>query len=291
VGRPVCPFSFNPLIPPPQTHPQTWLKQLIAVVAHAYLLGDGVMYLLQDAMDKVYQEAGVYRGQVERWPPFRDVFEVLRKRPPSGRESGWLSSALRALSSLCFGEMDILVNGGSDDIGHLLTRSVFLELDALTQSDKVFVVQGLLRWIHHYRMAQPKREQFKHAIVFEEAHHVLSGERQSLVGGQSVTEITFREIWEFGEAMIILDQHPSRIALPALGNTYTTICFNLNHKSDVGAMAQAMMLKDEEKDILGSLQIGQAMVRLQGRTLVKPFLVEVPEFHIRKGTVTDARLV
>ncbi|GAF86587.1 unnamed protein product, partial [marine sediment metagenome] len=267
IGRSASPLSFNPLIPPPETPPQTWLKKLIGVIAHAYLLGDGVMYLLQEAIDQVYEEAGVYSGSVERWPTFKDVHEFLKKRNVAGREAGWMSSALRALSSLCFGEMGTLMNQGNDNIEELLARPVILELDALTQSDKVMFMQSMLLWIHHYRMTEPTRETFKHAIVIEEAHHILSGERQSFVGGQSVMEITFREIREFGEAMIILDQHPSQISMPALGNTYATFCFNLKHRTDVNAMSQAMLLQDDERMILGNLQIGEAVVRLQGRSV------------------------
>ena len=70
-------------------------------------------------------------------------------------------------------------------------------------------------------MADKRRETFKHAIIIEEApHHILSGERRVLFGGQFFMEITFRETREFGESLIILDQHPSQISLPALGNTY-----------------------------------------------------------------------
>ena len=289
IGRAVSSLSFNPLIPPPETNPQTWLKKLISVVAHAYLLGDGVIFLLQEAIDHVYREHGVYEGKVEQWPTFRDVYDYLRGRDSPGREAGWMSSAMRALSSLCFGEMDVLVNQGSDDLIKLLDRPVILELDALTQSDKVFFIQATLLFIHHYRIARPVREKFEHAILIEEAHHILSNERHSLVGGQSVMEITFREIREFGESMIILDQHPSQISMPALGNTYCTICFNLKHRTDVSAMSQAMLLQDAERDVLGSLQIGQAVVRLQGRG-VKPFLIDVPEFEIRKGSITDTHV-
>ena len=135
-------------------------------------------------------------------------------------------------------------------------------------------------------MVERQRETFKHAILIEEAHHIFSGERRSLIGGQSVMEITFREIREFGESLIILDQHPSQISLPALGNTYCTICMNLKHKSDINAMAQCLLL-DQEKDLLGTLKVGQAIVKLQGR-ITRPFVIEVPEFVIEKGRVTDA---
>jgi len=46
------------------------------------------------------------------------------------------------------------------------------------------------------------------------------------------------------------------------------------------------LLQSSEKDILGSLEIGQAVVKLQGRA-TKPFLVNVPEFPIQKGAITD----
>ncbi|MFC1601666.1 hypothetical protein ACFL34_04890, partial [Candidatus Sumerlaeota bacterium] len=128
--------------------------------------------------------------------------------------------------------------------------------------------------------------EFKHAIVIEESHHVLSGERRSLLGGQSVMEITFREIREFGESLIILDQHPSQIALPALGNAYATICLNLKHAKDVNAMGQCMLIEGKEKDALGSLEVGEALVKLQGRVR-GPFKIQIPKVELQKGRISD----
>ena len=289
-GRGVASLSFNPLIPPEGTAPKTWLKKIIEVIAHAYMLGDGVLYLLQQSVDAVYERFGVYSGKVERYPTLRDVLEEAKNRNAKGREAGWMSSTLRALASLCFGDMDTVINEGANQgLQHLLSRPVILELDALTQSDKVFFIQSLLLWIHHFRMTEGKRETFKHAILIEEAHHVLSGERRSLVGGQSVMEITFREVREFGESIIILDQHPSQIAISALGNTYTTICLNVKHSRDVSAMGQCMLMDSSERDVLGQLEVGTAVVKLQGRA-PRPFLITIPEFPLQKGTVSDAEV-
>jgi hypothetical protein len=287
IGRSIAPFTFNPLIPPPGTNPKTWLKKLDEVIAHSYMLGNGVLYLLQQTLDQLYEEFGVYDGTIQRWPTFQDVLDKARKLDVRGREAGWLSSALRALASLCFGDMGDLVNHPSaNSPEELLDQTVVLELDALAQSDKVFVASALLLWIHHRRMVEPTREQFKHAIIIEEAHHLLSDERKSLVGGQSVMEITFRELREFGESLTLLDQHPSQISLPALGNTVATISLNLKTSKDVSAMAQCMLLDGPEKDILGSLEVGQAVVKLQGR-VQGPFLIQIPQFNIQKGSVTD----
>lgn len=287
IGRNIAPLTFNPLIPPYGTDPRTWLKKLNEVIAHAYCLGNGVLYLLQRAVDQVYDQFGVYDGTVQQWPTFKDVLLIAQKMDARGRESGWLSSTLRALSSLCFGDMDKLLNTHSNQsLDHILEKDVILELDALTQSDKVFFIESLLLWIHHKRMTEQRRETFKHAILIEEAHHVLSDERRSLVGGQSVMEIIFREIREFGESLILLDQHPSKISLPALGNTYTTLSMNLKHKSDVNAMGQCMLM-DKERDLLGILEVGQAVVKLQGRS-PRPFMIKFPHLKIQKGSITDA---
>ena len=287
VGRNIAPFTFNPLIPPAGTNPKTWLKKLNEVIAHAYCLGNGVLFLLQQAVDAVYEEAGVYDGTVEKWPTFKDVLLKARNMDTRGRESGWLSSTLRALSTLCFGEMDKLVNSSNNKtIGHILDQNVILELDALTQSDKTFFIQSVLLYLHHKRMTEERREDFKHTIIIEEAHHILSDERRSLVGGQSVMDIIFREIREFGESLILLDQHPSKISLYALGNTYCTICMNLKHKTDINAMGQCLLL-DKEREILGTLEVGQAVVKLQGR-IARSFQITIPEFIIEKGKISDA---
>lgn len=287
IGRNIAPFTFNPLIPPPGTNPKTWLKKLIGVIATSYLLGNGSLYVLQESLDAVYEEAGIYSGNVTAYPTFRDVLTKARQYNARGREAGWLSSTLRALSSLCFGEMDTLVNQGrNENLEHLLTKSVILELDALTQADKVFVTSALLLWIHHRRMVEKNRETFRHAIVVEESHEILAHERGALLGGESTTGITFREIREFGEGLIILDQHPSQISLPALGNTYCTICLNLKHQKDISAMSQCMLFGGKESDLLGELEVGQAIVKLQGR-IPRAFMIELPEFEIRKGAIAD----
>jgi hypothetical protein len=53
-------------------------------------------------------------------------------------------------------------------------------------------------------------------------------------------------------------------------------------------MSQSLLL-DSSKDVLGTLDVGQAVVKLQGR-IQKPFLISIPEFTIQKGRVTDEQI-
>ena len=286
IGRNIAPFRFNPLIPPQGTDPKIWLKKLNEVIAHAYCLGNGVLFLLQQAVDAVYEDAGVYDGTVEKFPTFKEVMVKARNMDTRGRESGWLSSTLRALSSLCFGEMDRLLNtNNNQSIDHIMDKSVILELDSMTQSDKTFFIEAAMLYIHHKRMAEPQREQFRHVTVIEEAHHVLASQRTALTGGESVMDIIFREIREFGESLVLLDQHPSRLSLPSLSNTYTTICHNLKHKTEINAMGQNLLL-DKERDLLSTLPVGHAVVKIQGR-IPHAFQVKIPKFEIQKGVIAD----
>lgn len=289
-GRDICPFYFNPLIPPEGTSPSVWLKKLIEIIAHTYFLGEGVKYLLQQALDRAYKEFGLYDGKTDVYPTMADVLIWLENLKTKGRQAEWMSSTLRAISVLCFGEFGKILNVRKPfPMQELLKRNVILELDALTNSDKTFLIESLLLWLHHYRLGDGKREDFKHAIILEEAHHVLLKSKQEAMGEETITDIILREIRELGESVILIDQHPSLISKPALGNTYTTIAMNLKHRDDVRAASNAMLLGRGEHEYLGELEVGSGIVKLQGRWF-RPFLVKFPMVHISKGSITDDEL-
>jgi hypothetical protein len=288
-GRDLAPIRLNPLRPPPGTEPRTWLKKLIEIMAHAYFLGEGVMYLLQEAIDSCYEQAGVYKGS-QIFPTFHDVYRQLRARKATGREANWMASTLRTLSVLTFGPMAETVGAAdSIDIGALLKMPAIIELDALSDSDKVFLVESLLLYIHHLRLQEPEREVLKHVLVVEEAHHVFLRSKQEVSSGEAITDVILREIRELGEGVVLVDQHPSQIAITALGNTFCTIAMNLKHRSDVTTVGDACLLEPEQKDHLGRLPVGHAVVKLQDRWPA-PFMVSFPLVKISKGSVSDSRL-
>ncbi len=135
-GRDLAPLRWNPLRPPPGTQARTWLKKLIEIIAHAYFLGEGVMYLLQEAIDRAYRETGALDGS-GRWPTFHDVLRILKARKVTGREANWMASTLRTLGAITFGPMADTVCSREEptDVASLLRKNVILELDALTDTD------------------------------------------------------------------------------------------------------------------------------------------------------------
>jgi hypothetical protein len=283
VGRDVAPFYFNPLIPPEGTLPTVWLKKLIEIMCHAYYLGEGVAFLLQKAIDSVFRETNIYGGSA-KYPTLLDVKKWLENYKARGREARWMDSALRLIGTLCYGEMGRILNSSSTNrIDEILEKNVVFELDALTNADKIFFIESLILWIHHFRLQEEACEKFKHAILIEEAHHILFRKKQSK---ESIMDTILREIRELGESIVLIDQHPSLISIPSLGNTNCTIAMSLKHGLDVNAISTAMLLQDDQREYLGMLETGSGIVRVQNR-VAKPFLVKFPHFRIQKGSVTD----
>jgi hypothetical protein len=51
-------------------------------------------------------------------------------------------------------------------------------------------------------------------------------------------------------------------------------------------ISESLLLDDEQVDFLGQLEVGTAIVKLQGRYF-RPFLVKIPLFPVKKGEITD----
>ncbi len=282
LGDADCSFKFNPLIPPPGTQARHWLTLLVDVLKHAYFFAHGAEYYFRKGIDELYKRFGVYDGKTA-YPTFHDVQKILLKEFVRGREMLWMSSAKRSLASLTFPGLmgDIVDIRGNQNLGELLNQQVVIELDNLATIEKIFVTEALLLWIYHYRKSQSSRNDFKHAIVIEEAHHIASGHKEQIMGEETVVESTIRMIREFGESIIAIDQEPGKLSDSLLANTNTKICFTLGNGKDIAAMARAMSLRQDEQQYIDKLKVGHALVKMKDR-FPDPVQVKFPLFGIER---------
>ncbi|MFW9873893.1 MAG: ATP-binding protein [Candidatus Thorarchaeota archaeon] len=287
IGEETAPFHFNPLIPPEHINPKRWMAKLIDIIGNAYFTGQGVEYLLREAIEFLYKKFNVFHNPKE-YPTFKDVEEYILNKKTRGRMSLWHASALRTLASLTFtGGLGNVVNiRKKKPLNKLLSKDVILELDSLSNADKVFLTESLIYWIYEYRKNEGRRESFKHALIIEEAHHVLSHKKEAREGQETIMETMIRQIREFGESVIIIDQEPSKLSSSIKANTYTKITFNLANGQDIFDISKAVNLNKEEIDYLDKLETGHAIVKLKGRCF-EPFLVVFPKIDIKKGLITD----
>ena len=268
VGRnDVVPFYFNPKQKPPGVEEYVWIKQLSQIIEKVYLLGPG-------ANDVFMESAGM--------GTFKEMQERVLKQKKKARELLWWASVKRTLNAINYPGLGEVVNCFKGyPIPELLNKKVILELDGLSGSDQAFVIGSLLLWIYHYRMRQPEREVLKHFIIIEEAHHLFLKTGRE----EDIADIIMREIRELGEAIIIIDQHPSKISVSALGNLSTKFVLTLSLNQDVAAISNAMLLDRNQQKYFPMLTLGQCICRSD--RLLHPLLLSIPNFPLKKGLVAD----
>ena len=288
LGAPDCDFKFNPLIPPTGVNPKHWMAMLIDVMKHAFFFAHGVEYFIRKGIDDLYDQFGIYVGKDE-FPTFRDLEKLMRKEFVRGREMLWMSSVKRTLASLTFSGLlgDVLNVRQHEGIDQLLTKNVVIEMDNLANIEKIFFIEALLLWIYEYRKQEGGREDFKHAIVIEEAHHVLSRKKELAGGEETIVESIIRMIREFGESVIVIDQEPQKVSDSIKANTNCKISFTLGNGADITTIAQSMNLLPEQKRMIDLLDVGHAIVKMKGR-FDEPIHVRFPLVGIKKGLFLDS---
>lgn len=285
-GTNISPFYFNPLIPPANLSKDKYLSYIREVVSlicesyfpHLQLLSvQGVEYLLLKAIEGLITCAQKL--------DFKNMFSWLERSRLSFREKDWRTSSLNCLYKLSTGSVGEVFNHEAFPLEYLLEKPVILELDNFgSPKDKRFLIESLLLWLYHYRMGE-RKSPFKHLILMEEAHHVLLKKQQESAGEESITDIILRQIRQYGESVVIVDQHPSLTSIPGLGNTYCTICLNLKSSEDIDKISGSLLVR-KSSGYLTRLPVGQGIVKLQGRHF-QPFLVKFPLFSSEGKEIED----
>jgi hypothetical protein len=292
VGRNISPFRFNPLKPPEGIQISQWAKEFSEIFDHAYWMMGGGRHIILKALDDIYKTSSPNLPRMKDLKNWLERYALAKKSP---RERNWIATAMRPMESLCFREV-----GDVFDCDEGLLPSEFfkkgtvtiLELDSLSTNDKTFFIEIMLQWLRDAALVSNVREKLIGVIALEEAHHVLNREKSKTLGMETVIDLIFREVRELGIGMIYVDQHPSLISYPALGNTSTHIYMNLGldtkHSSDILDASNMLGLKyEEEGDYLRRLPIGHAFILMRMLAFANPFLVGFPLIEIKKGFVTD----
>ncbi len=276
IGDEKCDFKFNPLIPPAGIEPQHWIGLLIDVIKHSFFVSYGPEYFMRKGIDELYRRFGVYDGS-GRYPTFADLQKVLQKEYVRGREMLWMSSVKRVMSCVTFSGVlgEVFEVRKSANLGTLFDGQVVLELDNLATVERIFLIESLLLWLYHYRKAQGKASKLRNVIVVEEAHHILSGRKEAMLGEETIVEGMIRMIREFGVGVIAIDQEPSKLSRSLMANTNCKICLNLGSGFDIEPMAKSMGLLNEEKNCIDLLKVGEGIVKLKSR-FSEPVYVKFP---------------
>ena len=294
-------FKVNINIPPPGVGPKQWITIIADLLSESYQTSYGVHKILTDVLDKAYRDFKVYEGSQNypNWHQIKDRLEKMQvdlESKKSSREYEWVTSALRIAHGLTFGSFGEVINyKGKElmDMDELLRSQVVFELDGLSNSEKKFFTQYILTYIFRKLKSDPNNltNQFKHMILVDEAHNIFLKDRPQFME-ESVTDTIFREIREFGESLVCLDQHVSKLADVVSGNSACNIAFQQQLPDDIRAAAELMQLierRDDRRKYFSMLPVGHAIVKLSER-YNNPFLIKAPYIDIKKNRVNDQEL-
>ena len=269
VGRNICPFRFNPLIPPAGCEPHIWIKLIVDVMAGAYLGGEGVISLLVAGLDHLYRQAGVFdKQQTSHWPTIQDLLIWLKTVKLKGRAAMWQASAERILLAMTYGEFGSVLNTQDNShVAELLSYNVVLEMDGLSSSsDRVMFSESLTLYLYRYRLAQGPQEKLTNIIILEEAHNLLL--KKASDSKESVLETSIRMVRQYGLGYVFVDQSASLLSRVAFANSYATIALSQKLRSDVQTVAGAMNLTDEQKQALNTLPVGTAVIDKEAKRII-----------------------
>jgi len=280
VGRKLRSFSFNPFICPPGIEPHTWYQKVTDIMGDAYTFGEASRSVLLKALMKT-------AGENRSVNPL-ELIQQINQTQTGSRSKGWRESVTRALESLHYSS--IIPEGDYSQeqiVSSLLQGRTILELDGLSDAAKKFLMPCICLWLFQSQISSSRREKLSLVLIIEEAHHVLY--KKEGRSSESALEALLRQCREIGISMIIVDQHPSLVSSVVQGNCYTTIFLNLKDPSDISKAGSIASLGEDQKH-LNHLPTGQGIVKLQDRW-TKPVLVQFPLCVVKKGAVSDERLL
>lgn len=282
-------LPLNPLSAPVGTALAEHTSALFAVIASAFELVAPMPEVLATAIEETYRRHGwSLDGRVpsEAPPCLEDLVREVERCASSTGHSGEVSANIRAgltlrLKRLARGPLapELGARHGLD-MGVLLSSPAIIELAALPDAASQALVMGLiaLQLRHHWRLAGESAT-LRHVTVIEEAHRLLRKVSDNAANSarlQATEDLAnmLAELRGFGAGMIIVDQTPSALVPAVIANTGTKLLHRLDHGEDRESAGRAAGLPADRVDLLGTMQIGEAVLRTDRRP--RPFRLRMP---------------
>ena len=286
-------FRTNINRPPKGVAPKEWINTLCDLLTESFCVSFGVHKILLETLDEVFEGWGVYKGSPHypNWQHIKRMLEIKAKEA-RGREATWYESALRIATVLTFGDFGKVINYDgkkSLSVEELFDKKVIFELNSLGNVEKKFFAEYLLTYIFKLKKANSEKieERFNHAILVDEAHNIFLKNKTYFVS-ESVTDMIYREMREYGTCLICLDQHISKLSDTVKGNSACHIAFQQQLPQDVYDVSSIMQIP-ERKEIFTQLPVGYAVVKLSER-YTSPFLIKVPYTDLRNSMIPDKNI-
>lgn len=224
-------------------------------------------YMFRNALQRCISEA---RDE----PILEDLVRVIESFPlRSAYDNETKVALLRRLVPLTQGQVGKAMNGHSSiSLDELLASVACLELGHMRdiQSRSIFT-EIALKMLYEFRTG--RMDNVEHLTVVEEARNIAPARRDE--DPPSVGERIVSELRKFGESMVFVAQFPTQLASEIIKNSAVRIVHRIAWHEDMDIVANSLGLNQQQKEYLGMLEVGDAIVSLA--RLPKPILVRVKQ--------------
>lgn len=280
---------------------QMHIDHLFAAFKASFIMYPPQPYILEQAIYAVYRDCG-WSIEEDR-NPYGEVYptiEHLYHRIPKivkdmgydSRSKSDFTGALQArINALRVGQKGSILNvKKSTDIQKFFNESTVLELDGIGDDDvKAFIMSLVLIRLKEYRMHQDdSQKELKHILLIEEAHRLLknvsSGTGEQADPRGNAVEFfcnLLAELRSKGQAFLVADQMPSKLAPDLVDNTNLKIVHRLVSERERSLMGNSMHMTEKQIDNISTFSQGVAAIYSEGDN--RPKLVKAR--HVKNPSV------
>ena len=304
----VAPFLLNPFEFLPGENIVSRVDMIKASIEAAFDMEAAIPQIIEAALFQCYENYG-WNIATNRNSRFADPFaegvfafptleDLMRNVEGITKDQGfdlrlqsdYIGSIRARLQGLMVGAKGAMLNTPrSMDFRALLEKKVIIELEEIRSPREKSLIMGfLLTNLNAALQARQRQSSSKgatHITLIEEAHRLLAkiepGDHPSKKQGVETLCDMLAEVRKYGEALIIADQIPNKLASDVLKNTNTKVIHKIFARDDKEAIGNIMALEDEQKDFFSFLEVGRAIVLSEG--FLKPVQVKIQP---KEGTST-----
>ncbi|HEM5173236.1 ATP-binding protein [Streptococcus suis] len=287
------PFRLNPMEVIGTVSLQSHIDRLFATFKASFDMVAPTPFILEQALYSVYEDCGwdiVSNTNIKGITSYPTLTDLVIKIDEITNQSGYtgeirsnIQASLKArVNSLRLGGKGMMLDvEKSFPIEKLLKYPVVFELEDLGDDEtKSFVIGLLLTQLYEYRQSfnlSVGHHDIQHLLLIEEAHRLLKYETDSDSPKAKAVEFftnLLAEIRSYGQAIVIADQIPTKLASDCLKNTNLKIVHRTVMKEDRDCIGDSMNMTEEQKAYLSNLRKGYATVYSEGD--FRPKLVYMP---------------
>lgn len=283
------PFRLNPFEFFEGESISSHIDLLKATFTAAFPMEAAMPQILEKAMYRCYEKCGwdytddtnkytnnPWSGYGEYFPTLSQLVDELENVVNDqgfGNElrQNYIGSLIARLSNLTVGVKGKMLNCTlSIDFEELLTKKVIIEMEDVKSAEDKALLMGLImsRISEALKKKHKQDKTFRHITLVEEAHRLLSkieiGDASSKKAAVETFADMLAEVRKYGEALIIVDQIPNKLASEVLKNTNTKLIHRLFARDDKEVIGDTMLMSDRQKEYLSSLKVGEAILFTEG---------------------------